>query len=139
MIADEILTSVQQAADLRNLDVMRLAWRRVGIRCANCNFPENAERFIIFLQQYVDARLNQHHAIRRWDRDAEDGVSSCRTYQAIVEWTDKANILRRHLIAIWPCEECVLRFNPTYKSMFRGVPLYGRAMPKLRQGDLFDE
>ena len=130
-ISEEILVDVRHAASLRNLDVMRLAWQRVGTRCPHCNFPENAGQFIRLLSDYIDARVNLTHARQRWDNDG--------SYTWVVRWMDRASVLRVSLTAMWPCEECILRFNPTFKSMFRGIHLYGRAMPKLRQGDLFDE
>ena len=126
MTVAQTLERIHETADERNAEVIGEAFRRASIRCEHCNYPQNAGRFSGLLHDYTRARIDLHHAWRRYHRQIEEDPESqhaCYWRMGKFDYArDHRNSLHRRLVLlrseladIWPCDECIKAFNPTGK------------------------
>lgn len=81
-------------------------------RCVQCNYPENSKRFDILLESYTKGKI-QLHRIQRLERH---GIITWKTFRSEFGRQDKECSLTRELLTpIFPCEDCVKKYNPTRK------------------------
>lgn len=125
--ATDLLADADIEADFRNAEVLQAAFRARGLRCGDCNYPQNAAIFDSLLFAYADAKVDEHYHFVRYDPPywREDMWSNDAGHGRCVEAARvKARTLRWRLTAMWPCERCMKRFNPTkrYRRMWKFLP-----------------
>lgn len=128
---EDILSEVHHSADLQNGRVIDLAFRMRNFHCAQCQYPQNAKRFDELLFSYVH--------LKRRAQILSRGDDYLHTFSTLDRPPGDLNlrlfVARNKLKKIWPCPDCMKRFNPTgrYRRSFRSV---GRCAPTLTKGFL---
>lgn len=118
MQATAIERDAAELANARNADVISLAFRQANVSCPNCNFPKNCGEFRSLLWTYTEAKIRLHRIekIDRWPFHRWDSWR-WRTDRAIEADIEQVANYTRHLLRnIWPCQDCIERYNPTGKK-----------------------
>ncbi len=138
--AVSIFVAAAAQADWHNGEVFYHAMRESGITCLHCNYPQNAEQYEKLLQQYVNARIDRHHAMKSYEQHyGPYGWSPCRRgeprdqlrdmgFHTFVLWDDRCDRLKRLMTPLRPCGTCRVTYNPT-----RRVRLPQFHFPQLRE------
>lgn len=115
--AEAILSEASFLADMENAIVVATAVdMSQNSDCPYCEYTANAISFVGYLRDYSKLKTRISQMCGRIDRGLVLGNS-------IIELHIRANDIRNRLKAIWPCRECILRFNPTHKDRFCGRKL----------------
>ena len=138
--AVSIFVEAASQADWHNGEVFYHAMRASGVTCLHCNYPQNAEKYENLLQQYVDARIERHHAMKSYEKYyGPYGWNPCRAgahreklmsmgYNSFVLWDDRCSGLKRVMTPLRPCGTCRVTYNPT-----RRIRLPKFHFPQLRE------
>ena len=113
-----LLAEVGELVASENGEVVAEAFMSANVRCDKCNYPENHDEFTTRHRAYAEARV-EHQRLKRsreiWEmehrhwtimRNRVDPNDLATRY-----WSVRR--LRRYLKQIWPCVDCIKRFNPT--------------------------
>lgn len=127
MLVDTMLADINTAADNENATVIGEAFRLASITCDHCKYPENAKSFHEWLINYVNLKMKGRRLHRAFLRTDWCGGRHVRPWM----WEDEDDYLRVHhsllrgrikharamLEMMWPCQECLERYNPTGKKV----------------------
>lgn len=116
---------VAASANWRQAEVIQRAFRERGLRCPNCDYPQNAVQFDRDLGYYIHYKIKMHYHLSRYDPHLwSSREPSDRHYSLFFNAEVEAERLRYNLRLIWPCEDCMRRFNPTgkYRRMWASIP-----------------
>ena len=121
MQATEIKQDAATSANAFNADVISAAFKRANVSCPNCDFPKNCGEFRSLLYDYTDAKIQLHriNRLERWSWERLNhwtGALPSAKQRIALEQTE--NYSRDLLRAIWPCQDCIERFNPTGKIKY---------------------
>ena len=112
---DDILKLLDEHVAAANAGVVDRAFRRASVRCPDCDYPQNAERFARLLDAYVSAKLRARRVRLDLERHYYGIRIDARELSLNADLADallQARRLRDELEKIWPCEACLKRFNP---------------------------
>jgi hypothetical protein len=122
----ELLDDIGVAADLSNGAVISEAFRLASIGCDECFFPKNASEFRMLLRCYTRVKIKIHRARRAFNDDypsrgfwhgrylEKEAMSFAAAHRS--EYWREARALRDQLSVIWPCLDCMERYNPTCRK-----------------------
>ena len=118
----KLLTEAHTAADLRNAEVITAAFKARGLRCSDCDYPQNARLFDRLMSEYANAKCDHHYCKVRFNPLVyRDGLSiwdwdTDKICHSMCEAENRANKLHQRLDAIRPCHKCQKQFNPTGRT-----------------------
>lgn len=102
---------VQEADDLSGQVLLR-ALLASGFRCKGCTFLENVENFQKLLAEYIFCKKKLHQYERREGSDRFYMRKPLFSRDKFDNYFYRMRSVRRDLEVIWPCANCLMRFNP---------------------------
>jgi hypothetical protein len=118
MEAIAIKQDAANLADEQNGSVISLAFRRASVHCPSCAFPENVADFKSQLRDYTELRQAEHRARKSYWCSFYRYGTLYQRYTSPAILGCRADELRRRLEKIWPCQDCITRYNPTGKIKY---------------------
>jgi uncharacterized CHY-type Zn-finger protein len=112
------ITIKQDAAALADLDngrVISAAFKAASISCPNCKFPQNCVKFRSLLYDYTEEKMTIHRLTKIGNASYPYHIGWGRCHDELARTRYAAGLTRNMLQAIWPCDDCKTRFNPTGK------------------------
>ncbi len=111
------------------------ALRQTSILCPNCDYPQNAERFRTALACYTHARCKVTHEQKKLDEIYGMGVINFpRASSSLLRALQiNTGAIRKELESIWPCVECMKKFNPTGRRIYAAQLLPPTSLPVLKE------
>lgn len=117
MTVHYLLQNVEFNANARNNEVIANAFKRATIHCDECEYPQNAARFRMFLHVYIKAKLKLHRISRKTSHQDHCNYRYCNNCinmnNQILEVSKKVSHNRWFLKRYWPCKTCIAKYNPT--------------------------
>lgn len=117
--ATQILADVSLAVSFRNAEVLQEAFVKASITCPNCLYPEYVSRFAMFLNEHRRNKIELHRAIK--SRENHFCIRLCQTCAShnkrVKELSRRVKLSRQNLKEYWPCEDCIVRYNPTDRKV----------------------
>ena len=123
---EKLLEEVEEIAIEHHGEIIRQAVENASIACPFCNFPVNVDIWNHIFPGYVEARLREHRAKRRYNRldsicgdmdTSKDDLE--KAYKNVITTSSIAEVIKNSLEAAYPCNRCKRVFNPT---MMKGKP-----------------
>jgi hypothetical protein len=125
MTVEATLNEINNFADAHNAAVIGRAFQTASIGCCKCMYPQSAESFHRWLGIYAQEKIELHHVTRKYNIHARccdsynrgywpRGCDTCASfYKKELDLKKNSRITRRILREMWPCEDCIIRYNPT--------------------------
>ena len=125
--ATELMAEAEADADWRNAEVIQAAYRARGLRCGDCDYPQNAGVFEQLLFDYEAAKIGLHFHQVRYDPpywSYHEGGSDYHL-RMVHYYQGSVRTLRDDLTRMWPCQNCMKRFNPTRRTrrIWKFIPI----------------
>jgi len=110
----EIFEEIDHVAALANGAIISQAFRAASIHCPDCKYPENAGTFRWRIMDYNDAVKRFFRMKRAYDNAHYSFSWLAAKDLTLIECCERENKAERKVLkGIWPCEECIIRYNPT--------------------------
>lgn len=121
-ISNLISEKAEYVANLSNITVLNSLLNYINadkspISCNNCLFPTNKNEFKDLLKRYIKHKITLHRLKRYYYSDSpkvqDNTVYRCTSYTELVRTDATCVNLRQQLTTIWPCQDCINKYNPT--------------------------
>lgn len=117
-----VLEEISAGADAQNATVIGEAFRLASIKCEACQYPQNAQSFHETLISYTSLRKQAWRLWRRHRLECEwtDTLPWFGNHESFLKeqqprhWA-AMQVERWNLDEMWPCDDCLERYNPTDK------------------------
>lgn len=109
-----IQREVLERANKENFKVVISVLTNCLVRCENCRYPQNWERFGKLLKKY-SAECLKYHRLNKHRRYGQDR-KSLYFYDPLLASTQREKEYLKALLGpLRPCQECIDKYNPTGK------------------------